>query len=352
LKIRYTPDAGTANGSFTFLFPAATKTMEANDGKADPGGYDFNMGTAAIVCPTVDGNYTSWVASASASMSNNASMGLRHYHSFTCSYAGTSTVDPVEFVITGLINPAPQELIPEFEEDRTIGSYYVQGILGVHYDQGGAQATSGNSYVGYGGTVKMTVKVLPQLTFILTGVNENEAVCNGLTANVTSTGYLVPFGSISNTNFIDAAQKIRVTTNAPNGYVVTAIANDQMGLEGRACVGAGNVLDCIPGFGSKTAPAVWTVNDGRGFGYTLEVRGGDTYMNALNAPNVMTPFNTVDGWRSFADRENGDAPIQVVSNTKSTNGDDIDVCYRIMSAASNVPGDYKSLLTYTVTASF
>ena len=349
LKLTYTPQAGQTDGSFRFLIPAASNTAAANDGIPDSGAYDFN--NAVITCPSPDGNYTSWTATADSAATSGVVQGKNYYHSFTCNYTGLSTADPLEFIITGLINPAPANYIKELQVNRTIGSMDVMNVSGTQYSGSGAVVSTSSSFVGYGSSVTMRVKVLPQLTFILNGIGNGQAVCSGIQTNVATSGVLVPFGSISNTNFIDAAQKLNVTTNAANGYVVTVIANDQMGLDGQSCPGDGDIVTCIPGYGSTTTASDWTVNDGRGFGYTLNVVDGDDYLNN-GLPNVHTSFTATDGWRAFADKANGDQPIQIINNLRSTNGDEIDICYRIMSSASNMPGDYRSTLTYTVTASF
>ncbi len=356
IKLVFTPNELIDNGSFTFLFPAADGTSQSNDGMPDSGGYDFN--NAEIICPTPAAGYTHWSASASASVDNDRQIGNFYYHAFTCEYSGTSDTSPLEFTISGLINPAPKIYPDVLQEDRTISALDMYGIFADQSNEAGAIVKYGNSYAGYGSAVKMTVKVLPQLTFEIDGIGEGENICDmGPTeaSTVTTTGFLVPFGSISNAYFTNAAQKIRVTTNAAYGYAVTVTSRDQMGLNGDPCPGAGNTLECIPGYGSVDSNKPWlSITDGKGFGYTLHVVDADSddYQNTPGTPNVTVAFNKDDGWRKFPDRSESEQPVHIINNLKSTNQDVIEVCYRIVSDASNLPGDYETTLTYTITATF
>ena len=215
LKINFTPAADITDGSFEFLIPARDNTIKSNDGVPDSGGYDFNENIADIICPEGDGTYTAWTKLAQSSAVSNVVYGSTHYHRFVCSYTGTSTNNPVEFTITGLINPAPMVHTETEEENRNIGSMDAYTIRGMQVASDGSWPASGNTYVGYGNAVKMTVRVMPQLTYQIEGYSAGAKACvaydnNGtetasVTTDIDTTGYRVEFGDLSNTYFRNAA---------------------------------------------------------------------------------------------------------------------------------------------------
>ena len=367
-------DTTVASGSLQFLFPATAEAALSNDGIPDSAGFDFGGATeAAIECPT--GTTARYIPANSGATA--ITLAGAYYHAFYCDYNSALSSSTQTVTISGLINPAPALIDAETIINRNLGSMDVYSIKANQLDGNNAFVKSFGIQAGYGTAVKMTVRVMPQLTYKLEGITDtsNEA-CPGVTPTVTTDAFNVNFGSISNTNFTDAAQKMTITTNAAHGYVITAIANDQMGVEGNPCAGNGNRSDCIPGFNydpsststdaathNTTTAAAWTEqsNPINGFGYTLARVSGDEYNNT--EPNVQVAFSTdgteggapsgaTEGWRAFADRSASDDPIEIVNNQVSTNEDVINVCYRIRSSTANVAGEYRTALTYTITATF
>ena len=410
VKFSYTPDdsAAATGGKLVLYIPAADNTAASNDGVPDSGGFDFNSIDYAtnVTCPT------GWAATgseAAPSSTNGVIIGNTAYHTITCVHDGTTAISastPLEIKVTGLINPAP-----EYRVRNENGEYYTYDGTALNADEAGvgmmdsyafrvAQLNSTgvsvkntNTYVAYSNAVKMTVRVMPQLTYKIEGLTASAVTTAGI-CNIASTGettvdssaYQIDFGSIGNTYFTNAAQKMTVTTNAAHGYVVSARYEDQMaysenGHRKYACANDGDLAYCIPGVPHTTAnddkltARTWAVTDGRGFGYSLEIADGDSYLNG-DAVNVTLPttfatdghmsnetsatgksYTKVDSaqyqkWRSFADAENNDDPVQIFSNLRSTNKDEVYVCYRIMASVDNVPGDYQTTVVYTITATF
>lgn len=396
IKVVYTAHAkdstSTVNsvnpGRVEFLIPAAADQIGAGeykkqylltaDGLPDSGGFDFgsteNGGRAASI---VAADTATFASCGQVSAKQQATMiGTTPYHMFYCEYTsplneGTEYV----FTIKDLINPVPKaewdiEHPGQVAPGRSLGSADAYAVR-AYQKEFGASGIAGAygairesvTYVGFSNGIKMTVRVMPQLTFKIAGIGEGVTACGGISTDVESDAYQIDFGSIGNTDFTKAAQKITVNTNAPHGYVITAIADDQMRISGQICPNNGvGYSQCIPGFADKVTPGPWvessttggTTTYNSGFGYTLHIVDGDNYLNTAGQPNVQAAFDYADNqyWRSFADHQMEDNPIQLFNNLRSTSGDELEVCYKIMSAASNVPGNYMSALTYTITASF
>ncbi len=163
----------------------------------------------------------------------------------------------------------------------------------------------------------------------------------------------MPFGDLTVGEFSDLAQVLRVTTNAENGYQVTAIQNDQLGRDGRACptptADPACIVDAnVPGM-SYTTAADWNTITGNqyGFGFTLGSYTGGVVPAFYYNEGGLT-YNA----RHFADLSAGDDPQLIFSRNGGALDDQVDVCYRLTPAATNVAGDYENYIVYTATATF
>ncbi len=325
-----------AADKINFLLPVGERTAtEYNDSLPDDDGFDFNA-SATVTCP----------AGLTAETPTPATSELA-YHTFTCTNEGTEiTLADAEFYINNLITGVDNE--------ASILKILVQQANNLD-----TVLTTEMANIGFVGAVKMMVRVAPQLTFKIAGIANSQTACGG-TTSVTTTGNLIAFGTIDAVTPKDAAQKITVTTNAAGGYVISALSSDQMSLDGAGCSGDGlNNTACIPGHSSAGTPLPWANQLGGRFGFTMNVISGDTYQND-DVPNVLAAFSyngtqaadTTAGWSSFVDAEASGSALPIITNLKSTNGDEVDVCYRILSASDTEPGDYQTSITYTITASF
>jgi hypothetical protein len=356
----------TADGALRVLIPAVDATVQASDGQADPGFFDFNLG-ATVTCP---GNVTGFdfgtgIASPSATsvlIYGNA------YHSFTCPYVGTGAsgtdfgfeVGSNYLSIKGLLNPAPGE-------DHVIGEVDLSTIIVQELNAAGAVVKSNYVNAGIVDAVRTVVRVAPQITFQIEGVASNQTRCSDqVTTDVATTGIEVPFADISSMMFKNAAQALQISTNAANGYVITVTESDQLSLNGGGCAATAtgeNEMNCINDFlkggGSPTTAAAWTdPTTEKGFGYTVGTVAGftnPTYTDSAGvAHQAATGFTGVEGqhFKKFADKSAGENPVIVLKNTSSTNNDKADVCYRVIPATNIVPGDYENSLIFTATATF
>ncbi len=312
-----------------------------NDGIPDSDGFDFNA-NANITCPAGLTLAEPIVATVDAP-----------YHVFTCVNAGETPVvlSDAVFYINNLINPIGATTTDEIN---------LQTVLIRKENLDGVVSETKMSSVGYSNAVKMTVRVAPQLTFKIEGVTATTTMCGSAT-DVATTGTTVPFGVINSVTPVNAAQKMSVTTNAASGYKVTAIASDQMSLMGQGCPsdGTGNP-QCIPGHGTAGTASEWSNASGR-LGFTMEVLNGDTYGNADGTTkNVQVSFAdatanenaATTGWSSFTSAADAQSAYTIINNLRSTNGDAVGICYRILSSSTTLPGAYQTAVTYTITASF
>lgn len=353
LAIRFETATAIANGYFRILVPAAA--ADANDGVPDPGFFDYSTGTPTVQCPGDTTGYTFGTGTAAAS---NITIDSQDYHVFTCPYTGVGGVGTdfttgTLFTVSGLINPAPRET-------HTLGEANSHTLLIQHLDSGPVVQDSTAVAVGVIEAVKVTATVDPTIEFSIGGVAASTSKC-GVNTSVTTTALAVPFGTLSLSNFVNAAQELTVSTNGIDGYVVTAAANDQLGLNGGACTGD-DVTDigCIrDSRGNNTTMShttidEWSNTNFKGFGYSLAVGGG--------APgNPTTPFTyaTATGTctgtfcaKQFADSENTQDAQSIMTHTTVADGHQIDVCYRIIPAVTNASGEYQNSVTYTATATF
>lgn len=346
--VKITTSATVADGDgifFYFKIGDATQSAKYNDGVPDIDGFDYNA-NATVTCP-------SGLTAAQAPADVDSV-----YHTFSCTNAtGTEvTLTDAEVVIHDLINPI-----------GTVASGEVTliDLLAQQKTSGGTVSDTKMASMGFANAVKMTVRVAPQLTFKIEGLTAGTTTCGGPT-DVTTTGTLVPFGAIDAATHTTAAQKLSVTTNAIGGYKVTSVSSDQMSLLGAGCAGTGLGNNyCIPGHGAGDTPATapgtasaWSDASGR-FGYTMEVVEGDTYLNGTTK-NVTVAFAdasaneraVADGWSAFSSKADAQNPVSIITNLRSTNGDAVNVCYRILADTSTATGTYQTSVTYTITASF
>jgi uncharacterized protein (TIGR02145 family) len=351
------PVSGESGGEFVFLFPAVSAEATASDHLPDSGNFDF--ADASISCPENATSYGAWTAIATPATTAGVHIAGQAYHSFSCHFDGVSSDQPLEFIVRGLINPAPLYYEPgEEPAGRSTQSLDLAPILANQLDVNYNVKKVATNFASFTSGIQMSVQVLPYLSLSIKGFAAGEVTCFGvtaahnLTANVTTTGANVPLGTISSSNFTDAAQQLEIKTNAEYGYVLTAIANDQLGLAGIDCSLTQNQTSCLPGYGSVTAAQPWTLDDGTGFGYALTLALGDTYLNG-GLPNAVPAFTYRDhGWRSFPDHRHGQLPVSLLNNPRSSEEDRLNVCYRALADVTNRPGEYYNLLTYTVTATF
>ncbi len=357
LTVKLTTANAVANGKFRVLVPAEADDTSAADGLPDSGKFDFSTTAPTVTCPTdITGyDFVTGVATASA-----VTVDGQDYHAFTCAYSGDgaigtafdgSTNDPI--TISGLINPAPKS-------SHTAGQADTYKVIVQHINSSDAVQDQTTVSIGVVEAVRVTAEVAPQITFKIEGVASGATAC-GVTTDVTTTATAVPLGELSISSFVDAAQKLTVSTNAANGYAVTAVESDQLSRGGTTCTGDGTTdANCIPdsagddGAMTHTNPDDWSLTTTKGFGYSIE--------NSTTSPANSVAFEysgttgSCDGgndcYRQFADSQDSQSPVTLFSSSTVADSENINVCYKAVISATQSAGNYENYITYTATATF
>lgn len=350
--VRFTTASAIPNGAFRILVPASG-TWVANDGLPDDDGFDFGNSAPTVTCPTDLSGYDFVTGTATASA---VTLSGNDYHAYECAYSGSGgngtdfdgvTNDAI--TIDSIINPSPRSTHVEGYADT-------YKIIVQHLDSTYVEVDATTVSVGVIEAVRVTATVPPQITFAILGVASGTSAC-GVNTDVTTSATTVPFGEISISNFTDAAQGLTVSTNANNGYVVTAQANDQLGKDGQTCTGDAASGTCIPDSSGDTStmthttPDEWNVSSNKGFAFSLH----DINTSTTEAFSYDSTAGGCDGTfcaRQFADSEDGQAPQTLFSSTTVADNENLYVCYRIVVSSTQEAGNYENYVTYRATATF
>jgi hypothetical protein len=335
MSIAFTPVSKIDSGKWIIKVPAGTTSGTGIDGNPDQNGWD-TAGTAVATC-------TDGITTVSPTLDSG-------YHVFECSYNSINNLDPKSITIEGLINPSPSS-------NHTIGTADQLRVIIQHSDGTNVidQTTTAVALIE---AVRITASVAPSIELQLLGVSSSTPAC-GETTSETTTPTEVPLGELSIQNFTTAAQQLKVSTNAQNGYVVTAIAEDQLRRQHVAkCTGNGSAVSgCIPdsaGDGSgmtKDLSDGWSSTDTKGFAYTLDYVGHASG----TAPTMEFKYNQSGSnqYRQFADEEDGESPVTLFSSDTVADSHLVNICYKAIIGATQEAGeDYATNVTYRATATF
>jgi hypothetical protein len=354
LTVRFTTATAINNGRFRVLVPALASDLNSADGIPDSDLYDFGNSAPTVTCPSnADTSYDFVTGTATASA---ITLNAVDYHSYECAYSGTGGVgSPFDgttndyITISSIINPAP-------ESGHTTGTADTQNIVIQHLDSSFNVDDSTAVAVGVIEAVKVSASVPASISFSIAGVASSTSTC-GITTDVTTTAAAVPFGEVSIAAFNEAAQTLTVTTNAVNGYSVTTIQNDQLGLDGATCAGDTSSTSCIidsqgdDTVMSHTAFDNWDTTSVKGFAYSIHNSDANTVPFEYNT----TTGNCVGGSycaKQFADSEDSQVAQSIFSSSTVADSENINVCYRVLPDVVTAAGDYENYVTYTATATF
>ena len=230
---------------------------------------------------------------------------------------------------TQIVNPATQ------------GSYRIPITAGT--------ADSGETRVAIVDQVYVTAQVDTIFDFTVTGFSATGTSANGTTTTATSSATEIPFGVLSNGAVETIAQRLNVTTNAINGFVVTVETDQQL----LSSTGAD-----IDGFANATytdTPADWSsptngVLDENTWGHW----GLTSEDSDLNGGEFQACLGSATGcWVSAST-----TPREVFAHTGPADGttDDIGsttVAYQVeITGLQEAGDDYRAILTYIATPTF
>lgn len=359
--ITFNTTSAIANGFFRVLIRSAATNF--NNNIPDATGFDFGGGTVDLAAsPSANYTFNTSTGMAATVSGTGACTTPANFHCFEFHYSGTGAVGTPIMLTIGNTDGSDTPIAPAPASTHTEASADTYTIYVQNFDSGDDPSavtpidqTTGK--VGLIESVRVTATVDPSITFTIAGVTSGGYTCATVDAGTdnlididTTTGsnapLAVPFGSLSLNTFKDAAHLLTVTTNAVNGYIVTAQENDQLGKDG-------GTSPFIPDTSGDSGTATESVSDtwdtatgNPGFGYTLKSVAGAT----VPFDSTTAIFNT----RRFPSIADADSPLvqTIMSNTAPTDTDQINVCYRISVDASQAAGDYENQITYTATASF
>lgn len=354
LSARFTTASAVSGGSFRMLVPAVATVF--NDNVPDQGGWDNNSRTTAhLTCPSDGGGYT-FSGGTHEVNAGAVTIAGQLYHEYLCDYSGAGGVatsfQSNPMFISGIANPAPAS-------GHTAGNADTYRIIIQNLDASDNVIDSTTVSVGVVEAVRVTAYVAPQLTFTISGIAASTSVC-GAATSVATTATVVPLGELGISNFVTAAQNLLVSTNATNGYAVTAIANDQLGKDGQPCVGDPTAnANCIPDSPGDDAAMTnanaddWSNTATKGFAYTLE-NDDATSIEFEYDSTVDSCAGGGDCYRQFADNEMQPAqpPRRLFYSSGVADSQDADVCYKAIISATQPAGFYENYVTYTATATF
>jgi hypothetical protein len=210
--------------------------------------------------------------------------------------------------------------------------------------------------------VLVSATVDETLFFSVTGITADSGTTGtcGITRTSNSpdsTAYSIPWGTLVST-YAEAknntSQLLEVDTNADAGYLVTVVANDQMGKSGNTCTGdAGESVSCIPDTACGLTPCThetaqdWGADPSSypGLGYSLEeVTSGEA---SFEFDDTGTFFA-----KQFADEQDSQIAQTIMTNANPVADSQVYICFRIDVTATQPSGYYFNKIRYTATARF
>ncbi len=195
--------------------------------------------------------------------------------------------------------------------------------------------------------VLMSATVDPTLNFIIEGLNAGTTV-NGVNLTATSTATTTPFGTLGVLIRASVGQRLKVGTNADDGYVVTVWQDQELTSGSNSNINSFN--NALNGTGSSTVSSTWLNPIG-----TLDAT--NTYGHMGLTTNDTGLPSAIDFTGSKYVGFNNTDPVQVMSHdgpcNEITPGKCLnDVAYTVEITALQEAGDYYSTLTYICTAQY
>ncbi|NCN06249.1 MAG: hypothetical protein GW946_00200, partial [Candidatus Pacebacteria bacterium] len=314
--------------------------------------------TPTVTCPSnADGTYDFYSvtngnngdATASAVTIDGAK-----YHSYICAYSGTGAIGTsfTTMSISNVINPAPKT-------NHIAGTADTYKPIIRQLNNSTSVVDQTTVSIGVLEAVRVTATVAPLITFKVTGVPASTTAC-GDNTTVATTATAVPFGELLIDTFTYAAQGLTVSTNAADGYSVTAIENDQLSRNNATCTGATPTSsDCIidatgdTDSMSHTAGDEWSTTNKKGFAFSLDDINTSGLTPAFEYDSSADACDgTGDCFRQFADAEVPDSATAIFTASDVADNHNLYVCYRAVISTTQAAGNYENYLTYTATANF
>jgi len=347
VTLTFTLVSAIPSGGNIYLQVPVASTGNVNDGIPDSGtsnttnGFDFNkLEPTSVNVSSTGGTCTGgWDTPSVASASGTITITKA-----TASCTGAT----ITIVIPSMVNPSP------FITNHTQGQADAYKIAISTRDGSENTLDSANVMVAPVEGVLVSATVDQTLSFTIAGVASGQSRC-GATTTVATQPYSIPWGTIATANtFLDAAQTLTVSTNASNGYTVTIEENDQMGMNGITCTGAGagESVSCIKdttcdgGTCTQAATSEWITATNNGLGYSLaSVSGTPAVFYYGESSRTFSA-------RQLADQEASETKQNIMTASAPVSANQAYVCYRISISGTQPAGYYYNKVKYTATARF
>lgn len=172
------------------------------------------------------------------------------------------------------------------------------------------------------------------LTFTIDGVGSGTAT-EGVTTDIATTATTIPFGTLTVNAEIEAAQRLTVTTNAPNGYQIFLKETQQFQHTG---YGAATVI--TPVSATNAAPAAWALASGA-FGAYGYHAGDDT----LSSGSTRFAVNNTYAKLESVAKEIAFASAPVTAEI-------VDTVYKVQITGQQEAGNYSTTIQYIIVPTF
>ncbi len=261
----------------------------------------------------------------------------------TCSSVAAN--DYVEIVVTGFTNPSKSAA-------AGVADTYLVNLSTT--DSGGTTTyDSASVRIAIIDAVTISATVPATLSFEVLGVSSGTSVGNGYdSTDVTTTATTIPFGTVNSATVYTAAQQLKVSTNATNGFYVAVKQDSNM------TDAAGNDIDQFADGTpvDNSSPSAWSSPSGTpgsentyghlGYGTT------DTTLTDLNGSGAADRFATAKFAALTSTYEavlSHDGPV--AGTTTDSNGQGY-VVYQLEISGLQEAGVYSNTITYLATAKY
>lgn len=226
-----------------------------------------------------------------------------------------------------------------------VGNPTPTGSYKINLTSGATPQDTGETQVAIVDTVLVTATVDTVFTFTVSGVAAGVDVNGVDTTGGATTDTTIPFGELSAGVASTAAQQLEVTTNAANGFVVTAQVDGQL-------TSGGADIDSYINGGDTSTPTTWTVPSG-----TLGNENTYGHWGLSSDDPTLTGALTdlYSGGTAFVAAST--SPIEVFRNNQPIDGTlqgqgTTTVIYKVETMSLQEAGDYQATLTYVATPVF
>ncbi len=298
---------------------AVTHTFTASTTMAIPADGYFEIDFHADFSNILVGNVTC-PSSGVAGVSGNV---------VTCTYAGGLATGTYDFIVTGVTNPA-------------VAGSYVTNLY--TKDSGDTVIERSSVAVAILNDVTVTASVDPYLTFSVYGLATSSEV-NGVVTTGSTTSELMDFGILDATASSTLGQGLRVTTNAPHGFVVTVFQDHNL-LSGNGA----DIDSFLNGNPASTTAYAWQQP-------TVDINNEGTWGHfGLTSDDDSLANGDEFGDSLYRGLEGTDPLIVMYANSSADGVTDsigsTTVAYTVGISEVQEMGDYSNTLTYICTPTF